>query len=147
MARRFAFLIAVAAVLASSAHMVGEEGMWTFDAAPLARINAALGTGIALQFDLPTCAAGIANCPIVAGRFEQVRLDKGQTDFAVIVDYAHTDDALRNVLQTAREVAGNRRVITVFGCGGDRDRTGQRPAAAGPPLGARRRARSRRRPK
>ncbi len=86
-------------------------------------ILAALATGMALQFDLATCAAGIANCQIVAGRFEQVRLEEGQADFAVIVDYAHTDDALRNVLQTAREVAGESRVITVFGCGGDRDRT------------------------
>jgi UDP-N-acetylmuramoyl-L-alanyl-D-glutamate--2,6-diaminopimelate ligase len=86
-------------------------------------ILAALSTGLALGFDLHTCADGIANCPIVAGRFEQVRMDEGQPDFAVIVDYAHTDDALRNVLQTAREVAGAHRVITVFGCGGDRDRT------------------------
>lgn len=46
MARRLALLVALAAVLACSAHMFGEEGMWTFDAAPLARINAALGTRI-----------------------------------------------------------------------------------------------------
>ena len=87
-------------------------------------ILAAVATGLALGFDLPTCAAGIAACQTVAGRFEQVRLDgERQLDFAVIVDYAHTDDALKNVIQTAREVAGDRRVITVFGCGGDRDRT------------------------
>ncbi len=55
-------------------------------------------------------------CP---GRFE--RVDEGQP-FMVVVDYAHTDDALRNVIRAARELSP-RRVITLFGCGGDRDRT------------------------
>lgn len=55
----------------------------------------------------------------VAGRFEQV--DCGQ-DFTVIVDYAHTPDGLENILKTAREISQNR-LITVFGCGGDRDKT------------------------
>jgi UDP-N-acetylmuramoyl-L-alanyl-D-glutamate--2,6-diaminopimelate ligase len=65
----------------------------------------------------------------IAGRFEQVSLeDSEQPPFAVIVDYAHSDDALKNVLHTAREVAGREgRVITVFGCGGDRDRTKRAP--------------------
>lgn len=54
----------------------------------------------------------------VPGRFELV--NAGQ-DFAVIVDYAHTPDGLENVLKTARQIAGSR-LITVFGCGGDRDR-------------------------
>ncbi len=54
----------------------------------------------------------------VPGRFE--RIDEGQP-FLVIVDYAHTDDALRNVLSTARELTRHR-LIVVFGCGGERDR-------------------------
>jgi UDP-N-acetylmuramoyl-L-alanyl-D-glutamate--2,6-diaminopimelate ligase len=67
-------------------------------------------------------AAGIENCTRVPGRFE--RVDCGQL-FTVVVDYAHTDDALRNLTSLAREFvkpAGSR-VITVFGCGGDRDRS------------------------
>jgi UDP-N-acetylmuramoyl-L-alanyl-D-glutamate--2,6-diaminopimelate ligase len=88
-------------------------------------ILASIATALALGFALEACAVGITNCKTVAGRFEQVSLDNAhQVNFAVIVDYAHTDDALKNVLQTAREVAGREhRVITVFGCGGDRDRT------------------------
>src|SRR6202035_406397 len=62
---------------------------------------------------------GIAECPPVPGRFESV--DEGQP-FLVVVDYAHTDDALRNVIAVARELHPHR-VITLFGCGGDRDRS------------------------
>ncbi len=67
-------------------------------------------------------ARGIAAIPCVPGRFESV--DQGQP-FAVVVDYAHTDDALKNLTRLARDFArrGNGSVITVFGCGGDRDRT------------------------
>jgi UDP-N-acetylmuramoyl-L-alanyl-D-glutamate--2,6-diaminopimelate ligase len=69
-------------------------------------------------------AHGVASIGRVPGRFE--RVDEGQP-FAVVVDYAHTDDALRNLTRVAREfVAGKGRVITVYGCGGDRDR-GKRP--------------------
>jgi UDP-N-acetylmuramoyl-L-alanyl-D-glutamate--2,6-diaminopimelate ligase len=63
-------------------------------------------------------ALGIAECRSVPGRFEKV--DAGQP-FLVVVDYAHTDDALRNVISVARSLEPAR-VITLFGCGGDRDR-------------------------
>src|SRR5258707_12166113 len=63
---------------------------------------------------------GIRNLASVSGRFQQVAL--GQP-FLVIVDYAHTDDALQNLIKTARELNSKGRVITVFGCGGGKDRT------------------------
>ena len=59
------------------------------------------------------------HCRAVPGRFE--RVDEGQP-FVVVVDYAHTDDALRNVISVARGL-NPKRVITLFGCGGDRDRS------------------------
>jgi UDP-N-acetylmuramoyl-L-alanyl-D-glutamate--2,6-diaminopimelate ligase len=67
-------------------------------------------------------AEGISGMDRVPGRFE--RVDEGQP-FAVVVDYAHTDDALRNLTRLAREFVApaNGRVIMLFGCGGDRDRT------------------------
>jgi UDP-N-acetylmuramoyl-L-alanyl-D-glutamate--2,6-diaminopimelate ligase len=83
-------------------------------------ILAAAGVGLSYGLDLPLIARGIANCQAVPGRFE--RVDMGQP-FLVAVDYAHTDDALRNVIQVAKELAPKGRVITLFGCGGDRDRT------------------------
>ncbi|HKP87011.1 MAG TPA: UDP-N-acetylmuramoyl-L-alanyl-D-glutamate--2,6-diaminopimelate ligase [Blastocatellia bacterium] len=90
---------------------------------------ASIAAGLALGADLETVARGIRECRTVAGRFEQVTLANSHSlPFAVIVDYAHTDDALKNVLQTAREVAASGgRVIAVFGCGGDRDRTKRAP--------------------
>ena len=92
-------------------------------------ILAAIGSSLALGFSLDEISKGIRECTRVAGRFERVRFDKAnEPPFSIIIDYAHTDDALRNVLQTAREVAGETgRVITVFGCGGDRDRTKRAP--------------------
>jgi len=82
----------------------------------LAAVAAAVGLGI----DLEAIREGIARLPAVPGRFE--RVDEGQP-FLVVVDYAHTDDALRKLLETARELPHSGRVITLFGCGGDRDRT------------------------
>jgi len=89
----------------------------------LGRINvynilAACCAGISYGFAPETIAAGIAQCAAVPGRFE--RVDEGQP-FLVVVDYAHTDDALRNAIAVARGLAP-KRIITLFGCGGDRDR-------------------------
>jgi UDP-N-acetylmuramoyl-L-alanyl-D-glutamate--2,6-diaminopimelate ligase len=85
----------------------------------VSNILAAAGVGISYGIDLATIARGIAACTAVPGRFE--RIDEGQM-FLVAVDYAHTDDALRNLIQVARGLTKGR-VITLFGCGGDRDRT------------------------
>ncbi len=82
-------------------------------------VLAALGACLALQLPREAILEGLGSLRGVAGRLE--RVDAGQ-DFTVVVDYAHTDDALKNLLETMRELAP-RRIITVFGCGGDRDRT------------------------
>ena len=86
-------------------------------------ILSATGAALALHYDLEKIAAGIETCVGAPGRFERV---PSEADLAVVVDYAHTDDALENVLKTARDL-GAERVVTVFGCGGDRDRTKRQP--------------------
>ncbi len=88
-------------------------------------ILAAVACGLALDCDLDRMVEALATNAGAPGRFEMVAHDAG--DFAVVVDYAHTDDALQNVLRTARAVARGGRVITVFGCGGDRDHTKREP--------------------
>jgi UDP-N-acetylmuramoyl-L-alanyl-D-glutamate--2,6-diaminopimelate ligase len=82
-------------------------------------ILAACGAALSFGIDAETIARGIADLQAVPGRFE--RINEGQP-FTVVVDYAHTDDALRNVIAVARGLEP-KRVITLFGCGGDRDRT------------------------
>jgi UDP-N-acetylmuramoyl-L-alanyl-D-glutamate--2,6-diaminopimelate ligase len=79
-------------------------------------------TAAAISLDLPTAAIeqGIARLECVPGRFQLV--SASTDDVRVVVDYAHTDDALKNLLETARPLAQGR-LVTVFGCGGDRDRT------------------------
>jgi UDP-N-acetylmuramoyl-L-alanyl-D-glutamate--2,6-diaminopimelate ligase len=86
---------------------------------------AAAGLCLAAGFDLETIAGGLSALQGVPGRLEKVGWDG---DFTVLVDYAHTDDALKNVLSTLKPLCkGNLRVV--FGCGGDRDRT-KRPRMA-----------------
>jgi UDP-N-acetylmuramoyl-L-alanyl-D-glutamate--2,6-diaminopimelate ligase len=86
-------------------------------------ILAAVAAGLELGFELDDIVNGVRICTGAPGRFERI---SHPGDFAVVVDYAHTDDALLNVLRTAREVATSR-IITVFGCGGDRDNSKRAP--------------------
>ena len=95
-------------------------------ASPLVgRINvynllAAIGAAQALGLSNEIIEKGIQNLQSVSGRFQ--RIDLGQP-FFVVVDYAHTDDALENLIRTARELNPKGRIITLFGCGGLKDRT------------------------
>lgn len=84
---------------------------------------AAVASGLALGYDLDVITSALEKCSGAPGRFERVVHDG---KFAVVVDYAHSDDALLNVLRTAREVTSGR-IITVFGCGGDRDGSKRAP--------------------
>ena len=83
----------------------------------------AIGAALVVGMPIATIEAGIRNLKTVRGRFERVFSDRGPT---VIVDYAHKPDALEKLLHAVRDIAGKRRVVVVFGCGGDRDR-GKRP--------------------
>ncbi len=81
---------------------------------------AAIGAAQALGLSNDVIENGIRDLESVSGRFQ--RIDLGQP-FLVIVDYAHTDDALENLIRTARELNPKGRIITLFGCGGEKDRT------------------------
>lgn len=84
---------------------------------------AATAAALELGYSLDIIQKGLENCVGAPGRFERVQHGG---DFAVVVDYAHSDDALFNTLRTARDLTKGR-IITVFGCGGDRDKTKRRP--------------------
>ena len=84
---------------------------------------AATAVALELGYDLDKICAGLKICVGAPGRFERVAHDG---DFAVLVDYAHSDDALLNTLRTARDLTSGK-IITVFGCGGDRDKTKRAP--------------------
>jgi UDP-N-acetylmuramoyl-L-alanyl-D-glutamate--2,6-diaminopimelate ligase len=98
--------------LGVKSHLVGRINVYN--------ILAAIGAGVALGISIGDIERGIAALERVPGRFESI--DESQP-FLVIVDYAHTDDAIRNLIATARELNPGGRVITLFGAGGDRDRT------------------------
>jgi UDP-N-acetylmuramoyl-L-alanyl-D-glutamate--2,6-diaminopimelate ligase len=85
----------------------------------VANLLAAFAASLAAGVDADAALRGLATVTGVPGRLERVG---GAAGFTVVVDYAHTDDALKNLLETVRELRPAR-VITVFGCGGDRDRT------------------------
>ena len=78
-----------------------------------------IACGLALKLPLPQVCASLAEAKGVKGRIEVVPTP---TDYAVIIDYAHTPDALENILTTVRDFTPGR-VICLFGCGGDRDRS------------------------
>ena len=86
---------------------------------------AAAGLCLAAGFDIKIVAAGLSKFDKVPGRLEPASCGR---DFTVLVDYAHTDDALKNVLKTLKPLCKSK-LIVVFGCGGDRDKS-KRPRMA-----------------
>jgi UDP-N-acetylmuramoyl-L-alanyl-D-glutamate--2,6-diaminopimelate ligase len=83
-------------------------------------ILAAIGAAQSLGLSNDVIAAGVRDLKSVSGRFQPIAM--GQP-FFVVVDYAHTDDALENLIRTARELNPKGRILTLFGCGGEKDRT------------------------
>jgi len=93
----------------------------------LENLLVAVGIGRALGLDHATIAAGVAACPQVPGRMERV-VGTGHGEPTVLVDYAHTPDAVEKLLRAVRPLCEGR-LVAVFGCGGDRDRA-KRPLMA-----------------
>jgi UDP-N-acetylmuramoyl-L-alanyl-D-glutamate--2,6-diaminopimelate ligase len=101
------------------------DGKIDIESSLVGRINiynilAAIGAAQALGLPNDVIATGIRDLKSVSGRFQPIAM--GQP-FLVVVDYAHTDDALENLIRTARELNAKGRIITLFGCGGLKDRT------------------------
>lgn len=117
----------ISSVNGISGSLVTPKGSFEFSSKLLGRFNlsnilAAVSAGIGLDLSLEAIKDGIENHATVPGRMERV---ENRLDVTCLVDYAHTGDALENVLSTLKEIATGR-IITVFGCGGDRD-NGKRP--------------------
>jgi UDP-N-acetylmuramoyl-L-alanyl-D-glutamate--2,6-diaminopimelate ligase len=93
----------------------------------LENLLVAVGIARALDIDADTIAGGVADCPQVPGRMERV-VGTGLSEPTVLVDYAHTPDAVDKLLRAVRPLCSGR-LIAVFGCGGDRDRA-KRPLMA-----------------
>lgn len=113
---------------ACTIHYAGKT--YPFKSSLIGRFNvynllAAIGVGLARSYPLPDILQVLSTFRTVQGRLERVENAK---HLNIFVDYAHTDDALANVLKTLRELHP-KRIITVFGCGGNRDRT-KRPKMA-----------------
>ncbi len=108
---------------------IDEQDIWTHLIGTFNAYNllAVYGTAILLGEDKIRILTALSNLRSVEGRFQYLKSSEGVT---AIVDYAHTPDALQNVLNTIRDIrTGNEQVITVVGCGGDRDKT-KRPQMA-----------------
>jgi UDP-N-acetylmuramoyl-L-alanyl-D-glutamate--2,6-diaminopimelate ligase len=111
--RGFTFEAATpAGPVAVRSHLVGRPNVYN--------VLAAIGAALACGLPVDAIAQGLAALERVPGRFQVV--SDPADDITVVVDYAHTDDALKNLLETARPLA-TARLITVFGAGGERDRT------------------------
>ncbi|HEY3176375.1 MAG TPA: UDP-N-acetylmuramoyl-L-alanyl-D-glutamate--2,6-diaminopimelate ligase [Candidatus Polarisedimenticolia bacterium] len=131
--KRITFGTSSAATIGIAAMETGASGLRLTLAAPEGRFDltsplvgrpngynvaAAAAAARAMRIDWDAVTAGAAAVSHVPGRMEKV----GDQDFTVIVDYAHKEEALRSLLETVRGITAGR-VIVVFGCGGDRDRT------------------------
>jgi UDP-N-acetylmuramoyl-L-alanyl-D-glutamate--2,6-diaminopimelate ligase len=102
------------------------KGTAAFDLPLVGQFNvsnflAAVGAGLALGLDLPHIVQTLSNFSGVPGRMQQIKVKPDQ-DISVVVDYAHTPDSLENLLKAARPFVKGK-MVCVFGCGGDRDRT------------------------